>query len=57
MVAVRLEDNGSVILKHFYHEGGRIRLQPANPTMDPIYVDPQNIEIRGKIVAVIRQLE
>jgi repressor LexA len=31
-------------------------LQPAHPTMDPIYVNPDNLEIQGKVIAVIRQL-
>ena len=34
----------------------RVRLQPANPTMEPIYVDPANVEIQGKVVLVLRQL-
>jgi repressor LexA len=40
MVAVWLNDRGETTLKHFYLENGRVRLQPANPTMQPIYVDP-----------------
>jgi repressor LexA len=48
-----------VTLKHFYQEqGGRIRLQPANPTMGPIYVDdPSGVEVQGKVVMVIRKLD
>ncbi|MGB2962856.1 MAG: transcriptional repressor LexA [Anaerolineales bacterium] len=57
MVAVRLKDQNETTLKHFYHEGNRVRLQPANPTMDPIYVDSSaEIEIQGKVVLVIRQM-
>lgn len=57
MVAVRIKDQNETTLKHFYHEGNRVRLQPANPTMDPIYVDPTSgIEIQGKVVLVIRQI-
>lgn len=56
MVAVWLPDDGETTLKHFYKEGDRIRLQPANPTMQPIYVDARNCEIRGKVLSVIRQL-
>lgn len=56
MVAVWLKDEESTTLKHFFHEGNRVRLQPANPTMDPIYVDPEQVEIQGKVVAVIRSL-
>ena len=40
MVAVWLDDNDETTLKYFYQEGKRVRLQPANPTMDPIYIDP-----------------
>ena len=61
MVEVWLKDKEETTLKHFYYErprGGkpRVRLQPANPTMKPIYVDPANVEIQGKVVAVLRQL-
>jgi repressor LexA len=57
MVAVRLIDQNETTLKHFYHEGSRVRLQPANPTMDPIYVDSSSdIEIQGSVVLVIRQM-
>ena len=57
MVAVRLKDQNETTLKHFYHEGNRVRLQPANPTMDPIYVDSSSdIEIQGSVVLVIRQM-
>lgn len=59
MAAVWLKEREEVTLKRFYQEeGGRVRLQPANPTMRPIYVDdPRLIEIQGKVVMVIRQLE
>lgn len=56
MVAVWLKDEESTTLKRIFHEGDRVRLQPANPTMDPVYVDPASIEIQGKVVAVIRSL-
>ena len=58
MVAVWLKDKEETTLKRFYYERNkkRVRLQPANPTMEPIYVDPANVEIQGKVVAVLRQL-
>ena len=57
MVAAWLMDDGETTLKRFYREGpAQVRLQPANPTMQPIYVHPANLEIKGKVVAVIRQL-
>lgn len=56
MVIAWLKLEKEATLKRFYHEGDRIRLQPANSQMQPIYVDPANIEIQGRVVAVIRQL-
>jgi repressor LexA len=56
MVAVRLLDDNAVTLKKFYHEGDRVRLQPANVTMEPIYTSPENLQIQGRVVGVIRNL-
>ncbi len=56
MVAVWLASRGETTLKYFYNEGTRIRLQPANPYMDPIYEDPSNCQVQGKVVSVIRQV-
>lgn len=56
LVAVWLYDEESTTLKHFYLEGGRVRLQPANPTMGPIYADPANVSVQGKVVLVLRQM-
>jgi repressor LexA len=56
MVAVRLLDRDETTLKHFYRERNRIRLQPANPLMNPIFTHPRNVEVQGKVVAVIRQV-
>ncbi len=53
-VAVWLKDRGEVTLKRFYHEGDRIRLQPANSTMEPIYSAPDNVEIQGRFVSSFR---
>ncbi|KAA3642211.1 MAG: repressor LexA [Chloroflexi bacterium] len=58
MVSVWLTDKDETTLKYFYKENGRVRLQPANPTMDPIMIDdPSTLEIQGKVVMVIRQVE
>ncbi len=57
MVAVRLLDRDETTLKHFFRENGHVRLQPANPTMAPLYVHPSQVEIQGRVVAVIRQLD
>jgi len=56
LVAVWLKDEKETTLKRFYHEGSRVRLQPANPTMGPIYADASNVEVQGKVIVVIRQL-
>jgi repressor LexA len=58
MVAVWLNDRDETTLKYFYLENGRVRLQPANPTMKPIMIDdPSTVEIQGKVVMVIRQVK
>jgi len=56
MVAVWLSDKDETTLKYFYKEKDRIRLQPANPMMSPIYLEnSQELRIMGKVVMVIRQ--
>jgi repressor LexA len=57
MVAVWLKDEKETTLKRLYRERNRIRLQPMNPTMKPFYADPRNVEVQGKVVLVIRQLQ
>ena len=57
MVAVWLKDEKETTLKRIYRERNRIRLQPMNPTMKPFYADPDNVEIQGKVVLVVRQLQ
>ena len=52
-IVVAVLRNGFATLKRYYQEANRIRLQPANSTMSPMYVT--DVEIRGKVVAVIRQ--
>lgn len=56
MVAAWIKDREQTTLKRFYRENGQIRLQPANPTMDPIYEAPGNVEIQGRVIAVIRNV-
>jgi repressor LexA len=57
MVAVRLKDTNETTLKKFHPEGKRVRLQPANPRVKPIYIHPAKMEIQGRVMAVIRQME
>jgi repressor LexA len=56
MVAVRLKDRDETTLKRFYPEGKQVRLQPANPKVKPIFVPTADVEIQGKVMAVIRQM-
>jgi len=56
MAAVWLKAEKEVTLKKVYIEPARIRLQPANSQMQPIYAEPSNVEIQGRVIAVIRQL-
>ncbi|MGN6031925.1 MAG: transcriptional repressor LexA [Thermomicrobiales bacterium] len=55
-VAVWLEDEKETTLKKFYREGERVRLQPANMTMDPIYTSADNVQVQGKLVTVVRSV-
>ena len=55
LVAVWLKDREETTLKRFVLEKGKVRLQPANPTMQPIFADPKNVEVQGKVVLVIRR--
>jgi repressor LexA len=56
MAAIWLKAEREATLKKFYAEPGRVRLQPANSQMKPIYTEPDNVEIQGKVIAVIRRL-
>ena len=52
-IVVALLDNGMATLKRFFKEATRIRLEPANTTMSPIFV--KNVRIQGKVVGLIRR--
>jgi repressor LexA len=52
-VVVALLDDGQATLKRFYKERGRVRLQPANSTMAPIYVE-KDIKIQGVLIGILR---
>ena len=56
MAAVWLKGEKEATLKKVYVEPDRIRLQPANSQMRPIYIAPDNVEIQGRVIAVIRQV-
>jgi repressor LexA len=53
MVAAWLRRENEATLKKFYREGDRVRLQPANSTMKPIFTEAGNVEIQGKVLATI----
>jgi repressor LexA len=54
MVAVWLKEENETTLKKFFHEGDRIRLQPMNATMSPIYTRPENVEVQGRVLSSFR---
>ena len=54
-IVVALVEGAETTLKRYYDEGGRVRLQPANAEMAPIYVDKSRLEIQGKVLAVLRK--
>ena len=47
--------NGEVTLKRFYHEGERVRLQPANSMMHPIYASAREVAVQGVVVGLMRR--
>jgi repressor LexA len=54
-IVVALLENGLATLKRFYKEPNRIRLEPANSTMQPIYAT--DVQIQGRVVGVIRKYQ
>jgi repressor LexA len=52
---VALIDGSEATLKRLYREGSRIRLQPANPTMEPILVASDRVQVQGVVVGVLRK--
>lgn len=57
MVAVYLHDTRETTLKHYYTEkDNMIRLQPAHPTMEPIYVHASRCQVQGRVLSVLRML-
>jgi len=55
-MVVALVHGDSATVKKFYREpDGRVRLQPANPTMPPMYFSPSDVQIQGIVIGVIRR--
>jgi repressor LexA len=56
LAAVWLRGREETTLKRFYLEGEQVRLQPANPTMKAMFFPAEDVEVMGKVLCVIRQL-
>ncbi len=54
-IAVALLPDGSATLKKVFRDRGRVRLQPANPTMAPTW--PESVKVQGKVVGVLRRFD
>jgi len=54
-IVVAITEDGEATLKRWYPEGNRIRLQPTNPKLKPMYV--KNARVLGVVVGVIRKLK
>lgn len=56
MVVAWLKLEKEATLKRFYHEGSKVRLEPANRQMEPIIMPTKNVEIQGTVLAVLRSI-
>ncbi|HWY46716.1 MAG TPA: transcriptional repressor LexA [Bryobacteraceae bacterium] len=57
-IVVALVDGRETTLKRLYHDpDGRIRLQPANSSMQPIILDAANVQVQGRVLAVLRKFK
>ena len=56
MVAVWIKDKQEVTLKRIFREGDKVRLQPANTQMKPMYFPQDSLEVQGKVIGVMRKL-
>ena len=55
-IVVALVDSSETTLKRFYREpGNQIRLQPANQTMEPMYYPTEQVQVQGRLLAVLRK--
>jgi repressor LexA len=54
-IVVALDDSGQATLKRFYRENGKIRLQPSNPNMAPIIMDPNRVKLQGVFKGLVRR--
>ena len=49
-------EHGEATLKRYYKEKDRVRLQPSNRTMKPIYARPEDVQVQGKVITLIRRV-
>ncbi len=54
-IVVALVGNEATV-KRLYREAGQIRLQPANSSMQPIYVKPEDLQIQGVVIGILRRI-
>ena len=54
-IVVALVQGSDATLKRFFHEGDQVRLQPANSSMQPIYVPAHNVQVQGRVIGVLRK--
>jgi repressor LexA len=54
-IVVALVSGSDATLKRFYKEGDQVRLQPANSSMQPIYVPAHNVQVQGRVIGVLRK--
>jgi repressor LexA len=57
MVAVRLPTGDQAKLKRYYRENGHVRLESANAILETMFINPDAVEIQGKVIALIRQVD
>ncbi|HTV64345.1 MAG TPA: transcriptional repressor LexA [Bryocella sp.] len=54
-IVVALVDGSDATLKRLYVEGGKVRLQPSNATMQPIIVPAASVQVQGRVIGVLRK--
>ena len=52
---IALMEDGGVTMKKYFREGGAIRLQPANPDLEPIWRTEEEVAIQGRVIGIIRK--
>lgn len=55
MVAVWLVGQAETTLKRIYYDSKKIKLQPANKQMKPLYFEPENVRVQGRVIGVMRK--